>query len=108
MRRFITWFFIILFSTQVIPLTVWGKSVAQTQTVVTKEDPNEEEKGSATPKEGKAKKQNTLSEEDYDHVHHLDARVAISSGLSEDKHHWPDSLYHLFKQEVKTPPPNRC
>lgn len=108
MRRFIAWFFIFLFTTQVIPLTVWSKTVAQAQTVVTSEDSNEDNKGSSTPKEGKAKKQNTLSEEDYDHVHHMHGHFSITSGTSEEIHHWPDSLYPLFKQEVKTPPPNHC
>jgi hypothetical protein len=108
MRILIAWFLLVLFSTQAFPLQVWSSTIAQVQNTTTCADNSEEEKSPTTPKEGKVKKQNTLSEEDYDHVHHLHCRPQHFAQSDEELHHWPASLYALFKREVTTPPPNHC
>lgn len=109
MRVLIACFLLVLFSTQAFPLTVWNNTITQTQSAVaTANSAEEEEKGSVTPKEGKAKKQNTLSEEDYDHVHHSHGRPSNTAQNDEQVLSRAESLYPLFKREVTTPPPNCC
>ena len=72
------------------------------------DDAGDDDEGSSLPKEGKVKKQNTLSEEDYDHSHdhsgprypELLTRRKLLPGQ--------DFLYALYSGEVTTPPPNCC
>jgi hypothetical protein len=106
MRVLIAVFLLLLFATQAFPVAALGKSFAKAQTSVL-EDSGDDEDGSSMPK-GKAKKQNTLSEEDYDHSHSCGTtmyRVLPVRKQMLPSHDWLNALY---SGEVTTPPPNYC
>lgn len=107
MRVWIAVFLLLLFATQAFPVALLGKSYEKAKVSLI-DDSGEDEEGSAIPKEGKAKKQNSLSEEDYDHSHD---HVGLDySGLEARRRmlHQQANLYALYTGEVTTPPPNFC
>ena len=105
MRVWIAVFLLLLFATQAFPVAALGKSYAKAQISII-DDTADDDDGSNIPKEGKVKKQNSLSEEDYDHSHHLHAPSAYSLHAQNKMLHLHEWIYALYSGEVTTPPPN--
>ena len=110
MRVWIAVFLLLLFATQAFPVAAFSSSYAKSQITVTDDsgDCDDDDSGSTIPKEGKVKKQNTLSEEDYDHSHNHHAPVNYSLFARRKMLHLHEQLYALYSGEVTTPPPNFC
>ena len=106
MRAWIAFFLLLLFATQALPVAALGESYAKAQ-IALAEDIGEEDEESPIPKD-KAKKQNTLSEEDYDHAHWHASSVGDGLLGRQKLLHQHDCLYALYSGEVTTPPPNCC
>ncbi len=107
MRIWIAVFLLLLFATQGFPVAAWGQSYAKSQIAATLDGADDDD-SSSLPKEGKAKKQNTLSEEDYDHSHFHPSASGIYMADRQTDLHSHEYLYGLYSGEVTTPPPNRC
>jgi hypothetical protein len=107
MRVWIAVFLLLLFATQAFPVAALGKSYAKAQISVADDSAGDDDEGnSSIPKEGKVKKQNSLSEEDYDHSHHLHAPSSYSLHARNKLLHLHEWIYALYSGEVTTPPPN--
>jgi hypothetical protein len=107
MRALIAVFLLLLFSTQAFPVAALSKSYAKSQLSIMDDSGGDEDDGSSMPK-GKAKKQNTLSEEDYDHSHGLSSTICPIVPVRKQMLPGHDWLYALYTGEVTTPPPNHC
>ena len=105
MRVWIAVFLLLLFATQAFPVAAFSKSYAKTQISIT-DDAGDEDEGSTIPKEGKVKKQNSLSEEDYDHSHNFHAPAYYAADARHKMLHRHEVIYVLYSGEVTTPPPN--
>jgi len=107
MRVWIAVFLLLLFATQAFPVAAFSDSYAKSQISVV-DDNGDDDEGSSLPKEGKVKKQNTLSEEDYDHSHDHSASVYAELLTRQKLPPGQEFLYALYSGEVTTPPPNCC
>jgi len=105
MRVWIAVFLLLLFATQAFPVAALSKSYAKSQVSVV-DDSGEDDDDSTIPKEGKVKKQNSLSEEDYDHSHGSHVRARFFPDARYKLLHRHECIYALYSGEVTTPPPN--
>jgi hypothetical protein len=107
MRFWIAVFLLLLFATQAFPVSAFSNSFAKSQISVV-DDAGDDDEGSSLPKEGKVKKQNSLSEEDYDHSHGHSGPPYAELSTRQKLLPGQDFLYALYSGEVTTPPPNYC